>query len=217
LAAALAILPLGASLAVTQQEIEQAHARVRADKDLQFEFSAVDIPEPPGWLAALIEAIGAFLKVAAPLIRVLFWAGVFLIAAFIIYILAQEIAARARHRRAPAPDADAPYQPSRQFAKTLLEEADRLAAEGRFAEAVHVLLFRSIEDIDAHRPNAVRKSMTSREIGALSILPAGARAAFAAIAATVERVAFAGRTIGAPEFQDCRAAYRRFAAIEDWA
>lgn len=216
MAAWLAILPLGSGLAATLQQIERAHARVRANKDLQFEFNAVETPEPPGWLAAILDAIGALLKVAAPLIRILFWAGVFLIAALIIYTLAREISVRARRPRSSVQAASALYQPSRQFARTLLEDADRLAAEGRFAEAVHVLLFRSIEDIDAQRPNEVRKSMTSREIGALSILPPDARTAFVAIAATVERVAFAERAIGEAEFQDCRAAYRRFVAIEDW-
>ena len=36
----------------------------------------------------------------------------------------------------------------------LAREADALAAEGRFAEAIHHLLLRSVEDIGRRRPRA---------------------------------------------------------------
>ena len=62
---------------------------------------------------------------------------------------------------------------------------------GRYSEAAHLLLFRSIEDIDARRPDLVRPALTSRDIAALPRSPARPRRAFARIAMMVERSLFA--------------------------
>jgi hypothetical protein len=92
-----------------------------------------------------------------------------------------------------------------------LTDADRLAAEGRFAEAVHLLLFRSIEEIDAKRPHAVKPALTSRDILDLTGLPAVARKALSRLVATVEWSFFGGRPVEAQDFAACRRAYEEFA------
>jgi len=99
------------------------------------------------------------------------------------------------------------YQPAQAQARILLDEVDRLAAEGRYGEAVHTLLFRSIQDIDRNRPNVVRRSLTSREIGNLSILTQEARTAFSTIAGVSELAHFGGVSVNEAGFQTARKAY----------
>ena len=93
----------------------------------------------------------------------------------------------------------------------LLEDADRLAAEGRFDEATHLLLRRSVGQIAAARPDLLEPSTTAREIAALQALPDGARRAFAVIAGRVERSLFALRSLSADDWNSARAAYADFA------
>jgi hypothetical protein len=103
------------------------------------------------------------------------------------------------------------WRPSAAQARTLLEDADRLAAEGRFDEAAHLLLFRSVEDIDGRWPGLVRPALTSRDIASLGGLPQAARTTFASIAQVVERSLFGGQALTQAEFADCRRAYQAFA------
>ena len=108
------------------------------------------------------------------------------------------------------------WRPEEEQAVQLLDEADVLAGQGRYDEAVRLLLHRSIGEIDAHRPDLVRPALTSRDIAGHPLLPAGPAAAFARIAALVERSLFARRPLGADDWQDCRLAYREFAFAEGW-
>jgi hypothetical protein len=102
-------------------------------------------------------------------------------------------------------------------ARALLDEADRLAAAGRYAEAVRLILHRSIEDIEGHRPRLVRPAYTAREIGRLSDIPDNARNVFVGIAGVVEKSFFGGQGLDAAGFADCRKAYEAFAFPGAWA
>jgi len=97
-----------------------------------------------------------------------------------------------------------------------LREADALAASGQFAEAVHHLLFRSVEDIERRRPQVVRPSRTSRELAEDAAIPAAARDLFARIARLVERSLFGGRPVNADDWKGARAAYAEFALAGAW-
>jgi hypothetical protein len=108
------------------------------------------------------------------------------------------------------------WRPEEAQAAQLLDEADVLAGQGRYDEAARLLLHRSIGEIDAHRPDLVRPALTSRDIAGHPLLPRGPAAAFARIAALVERSLFARRPLGADDWQDCRAAYRDFAFADGW-
>jgi len=108
------------------------------------------------------------------------------------------------------------WRPEEAQAAQLLDEADVLAGQGRYDEAARLLLHRSIGEIDAHRPDLVRPALTSRDIAGHPLLPRGPAAAFARIAALVERSLFARRPLGADEWQDCRTAYRDFAFADGW-
>ncbi|HYD13285.1 MAG TPA: hypothetical protein VEC11_10600 [Allosphingosinicella sp.] len=108
------------------------------------------------------------------------------------------------------------WRPEESLATELLDEADVLASQGRYDEAARLLLHRSIGEIHAHRPDLVRPALTSRDIAGHPLLPSGPAAAFARIAALVERSFFARRALGPDDWQDCRTAYREFAFAEGW-
>jgi hypothetical protein len=108
-------------------------------------------------------------------------------------------------------------RPPARRARALLEEADALAAAGRFDEAAHVLLYRTIDDLEGRRPRAVRPALTSRDIAALEVIPPPARGAFAVIAEVVERSFFGGRRLDAGAFAACRQAYEAFVSPQSWA
>lgn len=200
----------------TLDKVAQAHARLMKDRELQFEFSQVVPPKPPDWL----KPLGEFLKAIAPVLQWVFWIAVGLAVAAILYFIVRELIwvrwPQLKRKVQPAqPVAD--WRPEPEKARALLEDADRLAAEGRYAEAAHLLLHRSIEEIQGRRPRAVRPALTARDIGALESLPAAARAPFQAIAQVVERSFFGGREVDAAAFAQCRKAYEDFAFPEAWA
>jgi hypothetical protein len=191
--------------------VARAHQALLAQKDLQFDFNVVKIPDPPPWL----KALGDFLIAAGPVFKVIFWVGLALGAAAILFFVAREVLGLrlpGRKRRAAKPGVtDLEWRPSAERARTLIEDADRLAAQGRFDEAVHLLLFRSIDDIDERWPGLVRPALTSREIAGLSQAPYAARLTFSGIAKVVERSFFGGQGVSAADFATCRAAYEAFA------
>lgn len=83
-------------------------------------------------------------------------------------------------------------------------DADALAAEGRFADAIHVLLLRALRDVARARGEFAR-GVTSREAVA-RVDDEAARAALAGLVAAVERHEFGARDLGAADFESARAA-----------
>jgi len=201
--------------------LEQAHRAVLARRDLQFDLKEIPIPPrrpPPDWLANLLEGFASLFRGAAPVMQALFWGLVALAVLGLLFLILRELGAldwAFRKRKASPPVVQ--YRPEAEVAQTLLADADALAAEGRFAEAVHVLLLRSIEDMRRRRPRAVRPSFTSRDIGRLDILPEQARRAFGAMADLVETSLFGGRPVDAAGFGASRKAYEDFAFDRGWA
>lgn len=203
------------------------HARVLGDASLQFDFKTVPPPKPPHlphWLAQALEAIanffGMIFKGVLPVMTYIFWGGVALLVALVVFLILREVVgvrwARRRRARPPRPT-PADWRPDAAKARALLEDADRLAEQGRFEEAVHLILYRSIDDIEGRRPRAVRPALTSRDIAALEAVPGPARTAFTHIAQVVEASFFGGRSVDRQGFAECRSAYEAFAFPEVWA
>lgn len=190
---------------------DRAHRDLLADPSLQFSFERPETPDPPpDWLSPLAD----FFEWVAPYLSYIFWVGVAIVAAMIVYAIVTEVM-----RRFPKTTAEAPppveipvpeFHPAAARARALLEEADRMAREGRYGEAVRILLHRSIEDMDEAYPATIRPSMTSREISMLQFLSAQGRATFVKIAQAVEANLFAGRPSSAEQFAECRKAYEAF-------
>ena len=175
-------------------------------------------PPPPDWLVAfsrwleqLFRPLAQALGAGWPLVK---WGLIALVAVLVTAVLwrmLEPLIARLRNRQ-PAAAPDAPeWAPARAEAEALLADADALAAEGRYGEATHLLLRRSVGQIVSAAPHWLVPAATAREIAALPQMPASARAAFATISARVEASRFALRPLGAADWQAARGAYADFA------
>jgi hypothetical protein len=213
-----------------------AHAALKADSSVQFNLTtAPPDPETPAWLKAVLdwlghalEPVGRLLKWIgsfmpdAPVARILLWSVLAIAALAILWAIYERIRTGEWRlpswRRAALPEADLDdvWTPDASPAVEWLREADALAEQGRYAEAVHHLLFRSIEDISRKRPSAVRPALTSREIGAADAIPAQARDLFVGIVRLVERSLFGGRPVDSGDWTSARAAYADFALPKAW-
>ena len=91
--------------------------------------------------------------------------------------------------------------------RAALDEADVLAAAGRYGEAVHALLLRGVGAIRQRYPRALAPALTSRDIAVLPVLPVATRDAFAGIAQRSERAVFAERDLVREDWEACRALY----------
>ena len=201
-----------------------AHAALLRQTDLQFQLSqAGPLRPPPDWLVKLLKPLGDALsggmQALRPVAPYIFWTGVTVAAAFILFLIGQRLFAMKRGLvmgKLKLAGAE-PWRPAPEQARALLEEADRLAAEGRFVEAAHLILLRSIQDIQARRPRAVGISLTSRDIARLEALPPPARVLFSGIAEAVEISLFGGRPLDRDGYARCRDAYSSFAEAGSWA
>jgi len=203
--------------------VDRAHAAYLKDGELQLERPEEEIEiapprQPPGWLAA----IGRFLSALGPVFQVVFYIAVALVVLGILYFLFGE-AIRLRFgskkdaKVRTEDDVLADIRPDAAAARSLLEEADALARQGRFAEAVHLLLFRSIEDIQERVEGGVPTSLTAREIAGLGKLPERAKRGLKPIIMVVERSFFGGRPVDADGWQEARRSYEDLAFGEGWA
>jgi hypothetical protein len=205
-------LAAGVGAETAERKLAAAHAALRKTPGLQFDFGAMKQPDPPKWPQWLMDLLHA----AGPVLIYVFWGGVIVGAAMIAYFILRELVPETWFRKPRAAAQPADWRPAPETARALLEDADGLAAAGRFEEAIHLLLFRSIDDLAARRPGHVRPALTSRDIAGLAVLPPTARDAFARLAQAVERTFFGGRPAEAQAFQAARADYEAFAFAEGW-
>lgn len=224
------------------QGFDEAHAAVRGDTSIQFELPtqpSVPGPPEPGQPAPRPNADPpAAPRGQRPEVRydppaalppasgsdesgllLLFWIFVGFAALGLIFLIVSRMLGWERPVRAQkVKDGAAPTwrRPEEAAARGLLDDADALAASGRYSEAAHLLLYRSIDQIDDKRPATIRKALTSRDIAALPAIPPSPAAAFATIVRAVERSLFGGRALDEAGWRDCRSAFERFAFAGEW-
>jgi hypothetical protein len=215
--------------------LEAAHRALRADPDIKFQLQRVEPPKPPEWLVHFVNWLDHLLRPvgrafgwidsflpSAPWARIFLWTVIALAAVTLAIILWRGLRDGRwewpfRRRAADSAEpAEEEWRPDEAPARAWLEEADRLAGEGRYAEAIHHLLLRSVDDIARRRPRLVRPALTSRELAAAGAIPAAARDLFARIAATVERSLFGGRDVEASDWSAARGAYADFVLPRAW-
>lgn len=191
-------------------------------------------PQPPEWLVAfgrwlteMLAPVGRFFAWIAsfmpdlPFARFLLWSMIAVAAVFVVWIVVDRVrSGEWRLRRRTKQDADDgevdQWQPDAAPARAWLQEADVLAAQGRYAEAVHHLLLRAVEDIARRRPQLVRPALTSRELGDAAMLPGPVRGLFSRIALLVERSLFGGRPVDADDWGQARTAYADLVLPGSW-
>lgn len=88
------------------------------------------------------------------------------------------------------------------------EDAARLAAEGRYAEAVHALLLASIRHFAERSRVAIQPSRTSRELVRLLPLGPDTREVFADLVRMVELSLFGGAPVSAEDYERSLARFR---------
>ncbi|MBO9518344.1 MAG: hypothetical protein J7493_09780 [Porphyrobacter sp.] len=201
---------------------------LRAASDIQFAPVKPPAPNPPpewlqrffkwlgevlapvgDFLANVFGGIGRFLGVSG---QVIMWSVLALAALLVLFLLWRTFAPMLVNAQlGGTKESPAEWAPDAHQALALLEDADKLAAEGRFEEATHLLLKRSVGQIAEARPGLLEPSSTAREIAELPDLSQGARGAFGVIAERVERSLFALRSLSAEDWHAARAAYAEFA------
>lgn len=217
-------------------QFQQAWRALRGDGAVQFDLTPA--PPPPHapewlrtlghWVADLFRPVGraiawiTSLMPEAPYARILLWTVLIAAALALVWLIVQRFRTGEwrlplwRRRGGEAIEAEEEWTPEAAPARAWLEEADALAARGQFAEAVHHLLRRSIDDIAWRRPQLVRPALTSRDIAGAEGIPSGARSLFMPIVAIVERSLFGGRPVSADEWTATRQAYAEFALPQAW-
>jgi hypothetical protein len=207
---------------VKRLTLRQVHDQLMGDGDFQFNFPAMVPPKPthpPSWLMALGRFLARAFEAALPVLKYVVIAGVAIALLAVVFLILREVlGVRLGGRRKPATRTrPADWRPDAWKARALLEDADTLAALGRYDEAVRLILHRGIDEIEGRRPRLVRPAYTARDIAALEDVPAAARQAFERIVRIVERSLFGGVAVGQEAFAACRQAYEDFAFPQAWA
>jgi hypothetical protein len=89
----------------------------------------------------------------------------------------------------------------------ILEEADELAAAGRFVEAMHVLLLQGLAHMRQRLDQQFSDSLTSREILRSTNLPEAARGALRDVVDRVELTYFGKRPAALADYTACRESF----------
>lgn len=224
----------------TDARLAAAHRALREGGEVQFDLPPADPPRrPPAWLEALgewvrwaLSPIGRLFRWIgsmmpdAPYARIFLWAMIAILALLVIATVVTRLRegqwrlprwGRARAVGATDDAADAAdWTPDAAPARRWLDQADALAREGRYGEAIHHILLRSVEDIAKRRPRLVRPALTSRDLARADAIPDAPRRLFADLAAVVERSLFGGAAVDAADWDRCRAAYAEFALPQGW-
>lgn len=202
------------------QDAQQAWRAVKEAGDIQYApVPPIKPPETPGWLRRLaewlqdlFEPLGKAFGMSWPTIQTILIALAILLALIVLWFALRPLIARLRNRTAAAEEEM--WTPDRDASALLLADAERLAQDGRYEEAVHLLLQRSVRQIADARPDWLLPATTAREIAQIPMLPEKARTAFGIIATRVERSLFAMRGLNEADWRAARDAYADFALAQ---
>ncbi|HZB94283.1 MAG TPA: DUF4129 domain-containing protein, partial [Stellaceae bacterium] len=195
LAPALAIAA-GAAAAATRDEIARATRATIAGLDLQLDLPRE--PEPASWHLTLPPE--------------LLWGVAILGGLLVLYFFLREIIPGLRRspRDAGWHDGDA-ESGGATVPEAVAIAADELARQGRFAEAMHLLLFEALAAM-RRRDQVFAESLTSREILRRVRLSEAGSASLRDIVARVEWSYFGEHPAGAEDYRHCRDSFDRLAA-----
>jgi hypothetical protein len=192
------------------EELREPLAKAYAPKDLQsalpedLKIEPPDLPnlwDPPDWLGIVV--------------KIMFWLTIGVLALLALFYLGREVPVWLGRRRqvkagAPSIAQGMPVAVDGQLLDAL-DRADRLAAEGEFAEALHLLLLHSIDYLKRHLGGAYGASNTAREIVQRAHLPDVSRRSLGAIVDAAEVSYFGGRPVDGGTYAVCRQHYHSFA------
>jgi hypothetical protein len=135
------------------------------------------------------------------LLRILLWGALGVLAFLAIAWLVRHLAPAARDAELAEPADAAPVE-------IPIASAEALAAEGRWAEAIHALLLETLEALS--RAARLAPSLTSREIVDRVPLPGRARDALSGLVLAVELSRFGGSPAAEDDYRACLARFHAF-------
>jgi hypothetical protein len=141
------------------------------------------------------------------------WTLVILGALAIAYALRNSLPAWDRTRRLESEDdGERKFGPAKPSLEGARREAEDLAREGRFDEAMHVLLLRAVSELRDTLKLTIADSLTAREIQRRAPLDERGKSAFGRMVHAVEHVLFGQEAADANAYDACRGDFETFAS-----
>jgi hypothetical protein len=147
---------------------------------------------------------GSNAHAASDLIRFLLWGGVIIGILVIVWSMRDSLPFISRSRKIIAPEQPPPPLAQSRGMEEAQVEADDLARQGHYGEAMHMLLLKSLNEIRRQLGASFAVSLTSREILRRVQLPDIGRQSLAAIIRSVERTYFGSEGAGQSDYSECR-------------
>lgn len=158
------------------------------------------------------------------LVEALLWLFGALVVAAILYLLfnllLEALGGRSAFRRnrnqlaAAEGVVETPVTLDQETRDRTLAQADALAAEGRFTEAIHLLLLVAMDRLRRELGPKVAPALTSREVLHSAPIPETVVPPLTRMVALSEIKHFGGRVAAAPDYQSCRQDFLHFSSGE---
>jgi hypothetical protein len=145
-----------------------------------------------------IPVISAGAELARIVFIVLLVAVIALVLAWLVQTLSHRMA---KGRQSAEDEAEVKGEDAGPRRELDVEDATRLAAEGRYGEAIHALLLAAIQHFASRARLTIQPSRTSRELARLLPLSGESRAKFDELVMAVERTLFGGEPAGPEDYQ----------------
>lgn len=187
---------MAALLAAAAQPPAAAEQARRVLEDTVYQ-RALPVEAPPAELPRID------LPWLGPLVEILLYVGLAVLAGLAIFWIVNHLVLRRTRDEELAPEEGAAPP-----LHVRLDQPDRLAATGRFAEAIHQLLLETLGALS--RASRLPPAYTSREILASARLPARARAALSGLVLAVEISRFGGAPAGEEDYRACLRRFHEF-------
>ena len=203
--------------------LPENYGKIRSDPETQFAQLELKPPEPrePSWFAETLQAffdwLGTIFGPAGGALAsnwsVIQWGLFAFLGAVVLYLVLRLVGPLAKGSASTeiTEEVEPEWTPVRTESLALLEDADKLAADGRYDEAARLLLQRSVGQISQAHPDWVEPSSTARELATLPKLSDAAQRAFGVMSAAVESSLFALRSLSQDDWTRARQAYADFA------
>lgn len=195
----------GAGLALADPDPIETMSRVARDLDLQTKMPA-DEPPPPD-----IKWSNVHWHIPGSVATWILYGALAVGFVFVILALRGTLPTLSRRSRLKARQRDAavllPNDEALGRMSEAGDDAEELARRGLFAEAMHMLLLRSVAELRKRLEVTIADSLTSREILQRLALPEVGRRALADLISRVELVHFGKRAAGRDDYGACRASF----------
>jgi hypothetical protein len=143
------------------------------------------------------------------LVSTIVWIVVGLVLVAVLFVFVRE---SLEGRNLGGDDPEDGHAPTVHVDATALGDAELLAREGRYVEAIRVLLLRTFEAIG--RRAMLSSALTSREVLGAVEMSASAHLALSDLVAAVEVSHFGGQNVGEDDYQRCVERYRAVLTAE---